>query len=515
MKTIASHEDRRAEIEKMTFSEFTKIVLEVRDAVVQKVKNSIPANRQVVMILGNAGAGKSTVLCALRGDQMRAHGSRYISVNDQERLIGHEGATSCTFLPNIEILGDLALIDFPGFEDTHGPVIALGMECALKAIFKRCKPKVLVLDAITNTQQKYASAAKLGATLSRLFENPNDCILGLTKYSQDPDYDEIKTIEREERKKIQTDISKLNGRLKAYSGPNIRKTPEVEAKIVEAKGQLASLQKGELLETEVKRRHREAIKVREEEFLRQIGLGSLLRFDDLEKPETLARCRQVLSEHQDRVSVNRSSVLDPDHAALIRRLFKNNLEGELMARNADSTQVQDVAAFTQKVLDTSLMNTIAPPEIGQFLHLPEIDPNLVREFDKEIVHDYLRKYKEAVISLLNNDLINKLIDEIEKIASKGKVKNLKDQWIQLRNYIMRLEGIEIPSDPSDAEKKWGEIQRTYETKIDEIEKKFEVSTLAFIGLCIPAGIPYAILELFKRKVREKQWMKRSIWAANN
>ena len=63
----------------------------------------------------------------------------------------------------------------------------VGNDLAVKWSTNRFHPnKVIVLESITNTEQKFAAAAQLGARLSRLFENKENCILGITSMRRIP-----------------------------------------------------------------------------------------------------------------------------------------------------------------------------------------------------------------------------------------------------------------------------------------------------------------------------------------
>ena len=93
-----------------------------------------------------------------------------------------------TFLPNVEVTKEGAIVDFTGFADSHGPLVDLGIECAFKALVGQYPPQVLVLEAITNHEGRYAAAANLGRRLSRLLDNKENCLLGMTKYSKDVDF---------------------------------------------------------------------------------------------------------------------------------------------------------------------------------------------------------------------------------------------------------------------------------------------------------------------------------------
>ena len=443
MRVLHNQHSRQTEIEKMSFLQVSQVVLETRNAIMQKVERSIPDScNQVLFLVGHSGTGKSTSFCFLTGEKMRLREDfTYVTFGKKEALIG-ESYTSGTFIPNVEVTKEGAIVDFPAFAHSHGSLVDLGIECAFRALVKKYRPQVLVIESILSRERGYETAANLGRWLSRVLENKENCFLGITNYSRNVDFRQMRVVRNE---------------------------PLAE----------------EL---------RLQIEIKEKEILKQIGLTKFFRFIDLEYPETLAQCRHVLFDHRDFVRGNQHLTLDPCHTYLISGMFENNLEKKLMT-NADPTQMQDLTAFEQKVLDTSLMNTIAPPEIGQFLHLPEIDPNLVREFDKKIAHDFFNIYKKALISLLDKDLIDKIINEIEKTISTGKVKNLKDQWVQLQKFIMLFTGIVIPCNPSHAENGWREIQRIYQTKIEEaLREKVGVSPRA------RAGIHYAILKLVESNI---------------
>ena len=102
MRTITSHDDRRAEIEKMTFSQLSHVVLEAREAIIQKVESFIPFAYNIVFLLGPTKAGKSTAMCFLRGDKMilkPAPYNCYESQSDKGELIGHSATHLVLFCP--------------------------------------------------------------------------------------------------------------------------------------------------------------------------------------------------------------------------------------------------------------------------------------------------------------------------------------------------------------------------------------------------------------------------------
>lgn len=185
VKSLDRHK-RNNYIKKMQLPEMAEVVMEMREAIINDVQHKIGQSKlPLVFLIGNTGSGKSTSLCYLRGDEMTQNSSLYYSSKDDDQgLIGHDIADSRTFLPNVEVLSDFILIDFPGFEDTNGALIGFGMELALRALITQYPSKVLVIESITNTESRFNNVELLAARIGRLFNNPEECVLGLTKYSQ-------------------------------------------------------------------------------------------------------------------------------------------------------------------------------------------------------------------------------------------------------------------------------------------------------------------------------------------
>lgn len=185
MKGLSTRNAREEKIKTFSFSKLSHIILETRKALIKEVTSKIPPQaKEILFLLGNTGSGKSTTLCFLRGDPMTLNrDGSYSSTNSQDHLIGH-GATSCTFLPTVEIRSDLILVDFPGFSDTNGPLISLGIECALKHLIRKYQPRVLILDKIRDINDRDPAPAEFGKLLKRLLGDTTNCILGITKYSK-------------------------------------------------------------------------------------------------------------------------------------------------------------------------------------------------------------------------------------------------------------------------------------------------------------------------------------------
>ena len=150
---------------------------------------------------------------------------------------------------------------------------------------------------------------------------------------------------------------------------------------------------------------------------------------------------------------------------------------------------KDPSAFIQSVLSSSLTSTIFSqfPEIGQFLHLPEIDPGLVRGFDQSIASDVLNDYIREVIKSVKKSDIDKILTDPKLNDFSDEIQKIKFRWLRLNNYIRGLLGIEISENPDLA----GE-NHLYElfVRMDQESRKRIVwgSSYAIGGLCAIGAI---------------------------
>ncbi len=171
----------------LSFREVSHLVLALRQEIIDAVRNAIPQNplRNIWFLLGATGSGKTTAMMFLRGDKMKINRNwAYESEKDTQHLIGHESATSCTVLPNVQIIGDVILVDYLGWNDTGGSILCLASDLALRALIAEYSPQILFMDSITNEHGAYANIAESSAKLKHIIENRESCILGLTKYSR-------------------------------------------------------------------------------------------------------------------------------------------------------------------------------------------------------------------------------------------------------------------------------------------------------------------------------------------
>ncbi len=474
MRANVTRLQRLSEIQKVPFLLLSHIILETREALIQKVQNAIvgtPVN--ILFIIGGTGAGKSTTLCFLRGDEMIQVKENfcYRAKKDQSSLIGEDIATSCTFLPTIEKIKDWFIVDFPGFEDTNGPLVSLGIEFALKALIKRYYPKILVLQSITNT----AIGKGLGQTLNRLLINKEDCLLGITKYLKDPDFIEINCIEEHQRKKLSTSSQeelKLRQALLKVSEEELElkgaleyatEDELTEVSINEIHRELAELQltKKEiqlklnktfydfelnLPETRQKTERKVNIKEKETILVEQIGIKNIFRFDNLIDFQLVLLCFKTLSELKS-TRPSLENQLKAENERVIRDCFESDLKYQIYHLFDRERIHYNFKNFKKSVLETSFISTIFSEtylEIGMLFHLPEMDQNIVNELDKEIISNYVNKIIEYIICSVDIDLIKKTFNEFKDQISGEILEKYQRKILQLQEYILTLHGGERP-----------------------------------------------------------------------
>ena len=497
MKTLTSRDQRDAVIKKMSFLNISQIVLEIREALVQKVRSSIPVtSNNIVFLLGPTGAGKSTAACFLRGDRMVLNDDVYESINDKEGLIVHDLSTSGTFLPNIIHTENLILVDFPGFDDTNGTLVTLGTELALKVLVKEYSPHVLLLESITNVESKYAHAGELGNKLKRLFENPYSCILGLTKYTQSIYYTNINNlnVKQNKEKEVSSSVLNLQGQLMAIQ---YLLESEIEPEYKQALTEKKLAIEQELEQEIIKNRENENIspganpqilkyqkKIEEveKELSRQIGITNVIKFSDLNNPEVLISCREALSKSHQPLKINPQHNLDPQDGGLLDWVFRHDLIGYLHTYKPDLKDISNREAFYKSVSEHSLIHIIAPPEVRTFLTLPEMNSSLVLQYDKRIIDRYIQNYTDAAIGGPKISLLEKILD---KISDSKKTDRLRELIKTHKRFIKGLLGVKPCEDQQKDEENWKEIEARYQLPSDEIDQKFELPNWIITGLFLP------------------------------
>ncbi len=518
MRKWSTRNDRQAAIEKKSFSLLSHVVIETREAIFRKIENSIPNNcPQILFLLGGSGAGKSTTFCFLRGDEMVLQGSNYASKRDKNSLIGHGQATSCTFLPTVELVKDWLIVDFPGFDDSHGPLISLGMECALKALIRKHQPRVLIIESITNTEGRFAAAAQLGSRLKRLLAKKEMCVLGITKYSKDPDFGKIRAIEEQQKRErslptpeenqLATEINLLSSLNQKSLQPMIQQKQQQLEKIQNEKPRQQQLP---LPENDEKIKSKKNLRERENELLKQIGLTKIIRFDDLQNSACLSSYFANLSQRE-ALNANPEDLLDPDDEKLIDHLFVNDLLDKMKKVKYGDFEFEN---FDQSVKESSFISTLfsqSYPEIGTFLHLPGIDLRIVRNYDKIIVGECLEKYKKSVILKLDISLIKVALKEMKEIAHPIAILDLQNKFTKLEKYVMGLLGVELSGNENteEIEAKWIEKRKEIGAAVSAVEKEYILPDWANVLITIPLGIPKAIHTLVKWYA-QKQVEKKTI-----
>lgn len=167
--------------------------------------------------------------------------------------------------------------------------------------------------------------------------------------------------------------------------------------------------------------------------------------------------------------------------------------------------MSDVEFFERKVLESSLIKVLLSPsypEIGEFLHLPEIDPEIVDGFSREIVEKCIGKLISKVLTTIDIELIKKLLTKYGIKASSKKKEELEHKQAQLQDYIFGLKGIEYDT-PEQSDEKWASLRDSVIKEESEAEKavedKYYLEILWKIAYAIPFGIPLWIHKLIFKK----------------
>ena len=211
------------------------------------------------------------------------------------------------------------------------------------------------------------------------------------------------------------------------------------------------------------------LKATEEQLLLQVGIDKsrIIRFSDLDDPRHLSSCLATLEQipPSEYIRVPSERPLDTRDDDLLEKQFKNDLVKVIETKNDYVTEFE---TFKQNILRSSLVATVfaqSNPEIGQFLHLPEIDPRIVWGYDQRIVSTCIDQHIDYYVGSFNLTFFEKILRQEEgnttfEQISKRFIAELK----KLRSFILKQNRIPT-EDEQKAEQEWLKLQKELRNKI--------------------------------------------------
>jgi len=121
-----------------------KHIEKILESSITKYKSILESsvNRNIIVVLGNTGAGKSTLINFIIGKELIGNKFKNVELKNPEdtsaMAIG-SGGGSQTLLPQFVMLKDSNLYDMPGFGDTRGTAINLVNASFIKRIIENAK----------------------------------------------------------------------------------------------------------------------------------------------------------------------------------------------------------------------------------------------------------------------------------------------------------------------------------------------------------------------------------------
>lgn len=459
--TLSSKKECSTEIlnrveRELSCADFASTILEIQATIVQRVKNALPADlsgKNIFFILGATKSGKSTTLCFLRGDEMVLKRAEYFSKSDQKGIIGKDTWSSCTFLPTVEVVNDLVLIDFPGFNDTHGRLLSIGIKLALKKLIndviprqgRKIKglsedaasyyltsapiPKVfLLLLTPFSTEENGAHLKNLNKQIKNIFGTIRiKFFIGITKYSKN-----YLLIDLIKQKKIHNKIVKLKKDIdqhqdlieKCKCNTDHNQLQELkqkkEKKLGELEKEVISSEEIEELKTEIKNV--------EKHFLNEMGIleSECIKFNDL---ESLGNLTSIY---------NRLKNFSGWSVYCLEYIEWNSSEKKLIDFYFTQKIRKEVANFTSvsipkykdsiSILDTNLISILFKRDIANLLQ--NFEPGTTSGYDKNILTHVLNIYISYILESVKN-LLNKVKSKISEDLTE-EIKRLKKYLIDLQ-----------------------------------------------------------------------------------
>lgn len=474
---------------KMSCEKAASLIIETRDVIVEKVMSvidKIPHQNKVFFLIGATKAGKSTALCFLRGDTIIFEKSQYISTSDKKQTIGENDWISSTLLPNVEIVGDLVLIDFPGFSDTHGPLISLGIKLAIHQLIKELG------ELITTSEQKLvplftnvhfllitpfvvdkagASLRTLNGNLKNLIENvENSCAVGLTKYAQNSDYRELKKLQHNQEKNIkkivvlQEEIDALTSSSEDF-GKQFREKREEKLNQLKQK-QLTRQSKIEMLTIQIEET--------EKRFLSLTGIDHFVAFRELEKNNPFYVYEDLVNFSLDSICPRQHIKFNPEEKALLNSLFKDKLAQSQCFKNGDFIHRK----LPLLVLKHGLIPTLFSKNTAAVFQI--LNPEIQLEYEKFIFECMLNtkitivfKIIESMFSLIEKKYQDNLFEELKR--NKENIQSILSKYTPVENI-----DIEMPVKNIDCHKIVDRISNSISELLEigvMIEKKEQIFCL--------------------------------------
>lgn len=488
---------------RMSSVTFANIVLETKSIIVQKIVNALPkdlSQKKVFFLLGSTQAGKSTTLCFLRGDEIVFENFRYRLSNDPEEIIGQSLGVSCTFLPTVEEINNLILVDFPGFDDVNGPWIRLGMKLALKEAAKIVNnlsdsgAHVLLMNPLL-INNAGTPLDTLRAYLNKLFKNAQDCsIVGMTKYSQDDHFKKIQELQRKaelqradrekigrQREGLELAIPELRKLLAIPGNEYVQNIIEMQEttlrNLQEQENALQPLEEqGD--ETPEIRDLREHIQEIEKLILRRLGINKFVSFKNLETSTELeSTYEKLLNFKLKPADLYQWVELDDEEKALVDFQFIERLKQELSAGEVK------LPAKEAKVEKNGLIPTILGESVWKLFQ--EFAPNIRSEYDKKILESVIKIYVTEIMRDVN--VISAKIKESDLEILKEELDKLIEESLETwRRFETKLEKRSSKEDIVEKNVQnislKQEIEARCKRKIDPSEQTFMVGFLKLLGL---------------------------------
>lgn len=159
-------------------------ILKVQQTVEAFQRVQVADGKDMVLIIGNTGSGKSTAINYLLGCNMKqvknsTNSKQIIIVDDAEieyARIGHSISSQTQFPEAFQVKNaDFVYCDFPGFSDNRGIeqqiCTAISAQMAIRTA-RSVRSIMVFIDYVTMDVDRYASLRKLAITLANFFKEP-------------------------------------------------------------------------------------------------------------------------------------------------------------------------------------------------------------------------------------------------------------------------------------------------------------------------------------------------------
>ncbi|MGR3973108.1 MAG: DUF4116 domain-containing protein, partial [Candidatus Rhabdochlamydia sp.] len=504
MKKLHTQPERHLQESHLSFSTFSKIILEFKEMTLARMEKLISHDAsKIIFLLGDQYCGKTTIFSYLQKDDHALQDHNDFSITPEGKQL------LSTIFPQVAAVSGLTLVNFPELNNAHGQVISIAIELAFKALVKQYCPKIFILNSLSERSEALSSSLHLGKRLKRMLGTLDECILGITNYATDPDFIALQHIQKREQEwqsRPSEEELELKGSLKTLLSL-VSTIPLLQDQIDQKHKELQKLEQRkrnlpqhELPYAQEKLNCVQTIQAKEESIKGSMGIQNVICFIDLTDPKKLEATLHKIKTQKAAPTISKQAYLDLTDQLFLKILSKNQLPQFTSSKNLPLLHQLD-----KKILETGLIPALLSqlyPEIGQLFHLEEMHPTLLQTYDSALIEECIQDYSTEVILDLIDD--QEAIEKFKEILTQDQIQAIDHELLLLQRCILELtQKVPLQANVKDVKTAWEAVQHEHQQQAKNRVHGLATSGWVISYLLMSLQAPHGVFTTFKKTLLEK------------